>query len=42
MPVDDIALRRAKPGGKIVNFIALDADETGKFLNPSPLHLIIY
>lgn len=29
MPVDDIALRRATPGGKIVNFIALDTDETG-------------
>lgn len=29
MPVDEIALRRATPGGKIVNFIALDTDETG-------------
>jgi hypothetical protein len=29
MPVDDIALRRATPGGKIVNFIAMDTDETG-------------
>lgn len=30
MPVDDIALRKVAPGGKIVNFIALDADETGE------------
>lgn len=32
MPVDEIALRRAAPGGKIVNFIALDTDETGSFV----------
>ncbi|CAE7552345.1 shop, partial [Symbiodinium microadriaticum] len=29
MPVDDIALRKVAPGGKIVNFIAMDTDETG-------------
>jgi hypothetical protein len=29
MPVDGIALRKVAPGGKIVNFIAMDADETG-------------
>lgn len=29
MPVDSIALREQKPGGKIVNFIASDTDETG-------------
>jgi hypothetical protein len=34
MPVDDIALRRATPGGKIVNFIALDTDETGLWKVP--------
>lgn len=29
MPVDEISLRRRVPGGKIVNFVAIDQDETG-------------
>lgn len=29
MPVDDIALGKRRPGGKIVNFIGMDVDETG-------------
>lgn len=29
MPVDDIALGKCRPGGKIVNFIGMDVDETG-------------
>ena len=29
MPVDEIALGKRRPGGKIVNFIGLDVDETG-------------
>ena len=32
MPVDDIALRRVSPGGKIVNFVAMDTDETGSMI----------